>query len=122
MPGDLFVIVRSAADPGFERAGADLWREEVVAVPDAVLGSRRVVPTLDGDVEVTVPPGTQPGAVLRLTGKGLPEFGGRARGDLFLRVRVRVPERPSAEERALYERLRALGETAATRSSRRTRR
>ncbi len=109
VPGDLFVIVRSAPDPRFERAGADLWREEILAIPEAVLGTRRNVPTLHGQVEVTIPQGTQPDAVLRLAGKGLPEFGGRGHGDLFLRLRVEVPRRLNAKERQLYEALRELG-------------
>lgn len=109
MPGDLYVIIHSAADPRFERANAELWRTETVAVADAVLGAKLKVPTLDGaPVTVTVEPGTQPDTILRLRGKGLPEFGRRGRGDLLVRLRVRVPERPSAEERALYERLRGL--------------
>jgi molecular chaperone DnaJ len=109
VPGDLFVIVRSAPDSRFERAGADLWREETVTIPEAVLGTRRTVPTLEGQVEVTIPQGTQPDSVLRLGGKGLPEFGGRAQGDLFLRMRVHVPHRLTAKERELYEVLRGLG-------------
>ncbi len=108
-PGDLFVVVHSAPDPRFERHGADLWRVETISVADAVLGARVDVPTLDGRATVTIPPGTQPDAVLRLRGKGLPEFGGGRRGDLNLRVRLRVPDRLSKEERELYERLRALG-------------
>ncbi len=111
VPGDLFVIVRSAPDARFERAGADLWREETLTVPEAVLGTRRKVPTIEGQLEVTIPQGSQPDAVLRLAGKGLPEFGGRAQGDLFLRLRVQVPHRLSAKERELYEALRALGES-----------
>ena len=118
LPGDLFVIVRSAPDARFERAGADLWRQEIVSVPEAALGTRRTVPTLDGSVEVTIPPGTQPDSVLRLAGKGLPEFGGRARGDLYLRLRVRVPEHLSAKERELYEQLQALGGTGTQRRPR----
>jgi molecular chaperone DnaJ len=109
MPGDLFVIVHSVEDSRFERANAELWRTETVNVADAVLGTKLKVPTLDGaPVTVTVEPGTQPDTILRLRGKGLPEFGRRGRGDLLVRLRVRVPERPSAEERALYERLRGL--------------
>jgi molecular chaperone DnaJ len=109
MPGDLFVIVHSAVDPRFERANAELWRTETVGVADAVLGTKLKVPTLEGaPVTVSVEPGTQPDTILRLRGKGLPEFGRRGRGDLLVRLRVRVPERPSAEERALYERLRGL--------------
>jgi molecular chaperone DnaJ len=107
-PGDLFVVVRSTPDPRFERRGADLWREETIPVVDATLGTTLDVPTLDGSTTVTMPPGTQPDTVLRLRSKGLPEFGDSRRGDLYLRVRVHIPDRLSAEERTLYERLRTL--------------
>ena len=106
-PGDLYVIVASAPDVRFVRDGADLWRSETLAVADAVLGTTLKAPTLDGAVEVTVPPGTQPGEVLRLRGKGLPVFGARGHGDLNLRIEVKIPERLTAEERVLYEKLRA---------------
>ncbi len=106
VPGDLFVVVRAATDPRFERHGADLWRTETIDVPGAVLGTRLQVPTLEGAAAVTIPPGTQPGTVLRLRGKGLPEFGERTRGDLYVRIQVQVPRRLSSEERELYERLR----------------
>jgi molecular chaperone DnaJ len=109
LPGDLLVVVRSRPDPRFERRGADLWRAEAVSVIDAVLGAMRQVPTLEGSATVTIPAGTQPDTVLRLHGKGLPEFGGRQRGDLYVVVRVWVPDQLSAKERKLYERLRALG-------------
>jgi molecular chaperone DnaJ len=66
------------------------------------------IPTLDGPVTVSIPAGTQPGAVLRLRGKGLPEFGMKKRGDLYLRVLVQVPEKLSSEERKLYESLRTF--------------
>jgi molecular chaperone DnaJ len=105
-PGDLFVVVRTASDPRFERRGADLWRTETLAVPDAVLGTRVDIPTLDGSVSMAVPSGTQPDTVLRLRGKGLPHFGGPGRGDLKVLVRVKIPDRISRAERDLYERLR----------------
>jgi len=108
-PGDLYVVVTSAPDARFERAGADLWRRETLDVADAVLGTRLQVPTLAGKVDVRVPAGTQPDEVLRLRGKGLPVFGGDGRGDIMLRIQVYIPEHPSAEELALYEQLRALG-------------
>ncbi len=107
-PGDLYAVVRVAADPRFERRGADLWRSESVPVHDAVLGTRLVVPTLEGSAEVAVPPGTQPGSVLRLRGKGLSRLGGGRRGDLHVQILVGIPEAPSREERELYERLRGL--------------
>lgn len=108
-PGDLYVVVRSIPDPRFVRDGADLWRSETISVADAVLGTELTVPTLDGNATARVPAGTQPDTVLRLKGKGLPEFGGHARGDLYLRIKVEIPEKPGREERALYERLRELG-------------
>ncbi len=106
--GDLFVVVRARTDPRFERAGADLLRREMISVTDAVLGATLEVPTLNGSASVSIPPGTQPGAVLRLKGKGLPEFGSARHGELYLRIEVRVPERLSREERELYQRLRAI--------------
>lgn len=111
--GDLFVIVRSAEDPRFDRVGVDLWRRETVGVVDAVLGTRLKVPTLDGEVEVKLPAGTQADEVLRLRGKGLPMYGGAGRGDLKLSIQVYIPDKPSAEEKVLYEQLRALGQTSA---------
>jgi len=107
--GDLFVVIRTAPDPRFERRGADLWRGETIEVAEAVLGTKLSAPTLDGSVTAKVPAGTQPDTVLRLRGKGLPHFGGAGRGDLFLHIQVRIPEKLSAEEKALYDRLRALG-------------
>ena len=98
----------TATDPPRAGRGADLWREEIVFVADAALGSTLTVPTLEGKTAVKLPPGTQPDAALRLRGKGLPRFRGQGRGDLFIRLRVQVPEKLSREEKELYERLRSL--------------
>jgi molecular chaperone DnaJ len=106
--GDLLVVVRTAPDGRFQRDGADLWRLHEIDVADAVLGAELGVPTLNGSITVKVPPGTQPDSQLRLRGKGLPRFGTRGRGDLYVRLAVRVPEHVTAEERRLWERLRAL--------------
>ena len=106
--GDMFVVVRTNYDPRFERSGADLLREETIPLTDAVLGATLQVPTLDGSANVTIPPGTQPDAVLRLKGKGLPEFGNGRHGEMYLRITVHVPEKLSREERDLYEQLRAI--------------
>jgi molecular chaperone DnaJ len=106
--GDLFVIIRTRPDVRFHRRGADLWHGETIEVIDAVLGVKLDVLTLAGPLSVTIPPGTQPDTVLRLHNRGLPEFGGAARGDLYIRVQVHVPERLSAEERKIYEQLRGV--------------
>jgi molecular chaperone DnaJ len=105
-PGDLFVVIRTADDPRFERHGRDLYRVETVDVVDAVLGTSIDVVTLDGRVTAKVAPGTQPDTVLRLRGKGLPQFGGGARGDLYLRLQVHIPQRLSDRQRRLFEQLR----------------
>jgi molecular chaperone DnaJ len=106
-PGDLFAVIRTQEDPRFERHGRDLYRVETIDAVDAVLGTSIAVPTLDGEVTVKVPAGTQPGTMLRLRGKGLPGFGGGGRGHLILSLQVRVPTRLTDEERRLYEQLRA---------------
>lgn len=106
--GDLYVVLRTRPDPRFERAGADLLRQETIALTDAVLGTTLDVPTLDGSASVTIPPGVQPGAVLRVKGKGLPQFGNGHHGELYLRIEVKIPEKLSRDERALYEQLRAI--------------
>lgn len=104
--GDLFVVVHTLPAPRFERDGADLWCAQDLSVADAALGAELRVAKLDGEATVTVPAGTQPDTLLRLRGKGLPHFGQPGRGDLLLRLRVRVPQKLSAEERRLYEHLR----------------
>ena len=107
-PGDLLVAIHTAPDTRFERHGANLWRGERVSVADAALGAEITAPTLEKDVNVHVPAGTQPGAVLRIRGKGLPTTGRSGRGDLLLRIDVVVPTKLSDEERLLYEQLRGL--------------
>jgi molecular chaperone DnaJ len=106
--GDLLVVVNSQRDARFDRSGATLQRRETIALTEAVLGTTRTVPTLGGSVHVTIPPGTQPGTVLRLKGKGLPEFGSDRNGEMYLQIKVQVPEKLSREERKLYEQLRDL--------------
>lgn len=105
-PGDLFVIIRSRPDSRFRRQGADLWREETVELVDAVLGITLMVPTLDGEVEVMIPSGTQPDAVLRLRNKGLPQFGRDSSGDLNLKISIQIPTDLSPAEHKLYKKLR----------------
>jgi molecular chaperone DnaJ len=106
--GDLFVVARSRSDPRFERAGPDLWRQETVSLTDAVLGAALQVPTLNGSVKLSMPAGTQPGAVFRLKGKGLSEFGSERRGEMYVRVEVQIPQQLSRDERQLYELLRSI--------------
>jgi len=106
--GDLYVVVRTGSDPRFERAGAQLWRSELIGIADAALGTTVKVPTLNGTTEVKVPPGTQPDTILRLRGLGLPYAGSHRRGDMLVRMQVKIPEKLSADERRLFEQLRDI--------------
>lgn len=108
LSGDLYVIVHTRPDPRFERLGADLWRNETITITDAVLGTQIDLPTLDGTIKVKVPAGTQHNEVLRVRNKGLPHFSSDLRGDLKIRIRVKIPRKLSSEEQVLYEQLRSL--------------
>jgi molecular chaperone DnaJ len=106
-PGDLYVLVRVTPDERFVRDGNDLVTVIDVAAPQAALGARVTVPTLDGDEELEIEPGTQPGSVVTLRGKGMPSLRRGRRGDQRVVVNVTVPRRLSAEQRELLERFAA---------------
>jgi len=108
LPGDLFVVLRIAPDPRFERRGIDLWQEVTLPVEDGVLGTTVAVPTVHAPVPLTIPAGIQPGTVVCLRQYGLPEFGSERRGDMYVRVQLQIPAHLSPAERAAYEQLRAL--------------
>ena len=107
LPGDAYVSIRTRADPRFTRAGADLRHDLHVQAPDAALGVTMAVPVPGGQARVRVPPGTQPGSVLRVGGMGLPRYGGHGRGSLNLTVILDIPRQLSSRQRQLYEQLRA---------------
>ncbi len=107
-PGDLYLRVRFAAHPDFRVDGADLYLDLAVAPWEAVLGANVTVPTLDGAMTGKIPAGVNAGAKIRLRGRGLPAGKEGTRGDLYLVVEVRVPDRVTPEERELWERLRQI--------------
>jgi molecular chaperone DnaJ len=117
--GDLYVEVHLVDHELYERDGRDLVAEVAVPVTQAALGGTLTVPTVDGrEVEVQVPPGTQPGAVLTVRREGLPGQGGGRRGDLRLIVRVEVPTDLDADQRHLLVQLADLrGEALASRGT-----
>ncbi len=104
-PGDAIVVIQEEKHPVFERRGDDLYLELPISFPDAALGADVEVPTLDGRAVVEIRPGTQPGKVLRLRGKGLPHLNGYGRGDLLVKLLVWVPEKLSERDRQLLEEL-----------------
>jgi molecular chaperone DnaJ len=108
--GNVFVVVRVRLDPRFVRDGDDLHTALRLTMTDAALGTTATVATLAGDLELEVPPGTQPGEVLVLAGEGMPSLRGSRRGSLYLRLDVAVPTALDAEQRRLLEDIdRSLG-------------
>ena len=108
VPGDIQVFIEVEQDKDFVRQDSDLIYNLLIDVPTAILGGSVEVPTLDGKVKLKIDPGTQPGKVLRLRGKGLPAVQGYGygNGDIIVNVAVYIPETLSREEREAVERLR----------------
>jgi molecular chaperone DnaJ len=105
-PGDLYVLVSVAQDERFLRDGSDLVTVVDVPAPAAALGSSVTVPTLDGDEEVQVKAGTQPGTVVTLRGRGMPTIGRGRRGDQRVVLNVVIPRNLSERQRELLGELR----------------
>jgi molecular chaperone DnaJ len=103
-PGDLYVLVMVEPDPRFERHGEDLVTRLDVPFTQAALGGRMPVATLEGDEEIDLDAGSQPGKVLRLRGRGLPALRGRGRGDLHVVLNVMIPGNLTDEQRDLLRR------------------
>jgi curved DNA-binding protein len=102
--GDLYLRVRLAKHPDFEVEDHNLIHDAELAPWEAVLGTSLSVPTLDGRVNIKIPPGTQSGQKLRVRGRGLPLIGG-GHGDLIVVARVEVPTKVTDAERKLWEQL-----------------
>ena len=109
--GDLYLRVRVAPDPRFERRGDDLHVELPVDLFTAILGGEVRVPTLSGDVMLTVPSGTQNGRVFRLRGKGMPRLQkSEEHGDLYAKVNVKLPTKLTPRQRELVEKLQHMAQ------------
>ena len=107
--GDLYLKVKVAPDPRFERKGDHLYVTVPVDLYTAVLGGEVRVPTLTGDVKLKIPPGSQNGQTFRLRGKGMPRLRRPAEhGDLYVRLDVRLPTKLTPKQRQLFEELRRL--------------
>ncbi len=103
VPGDLLIVIQEEPDKELIRDENDLVYNLLLSVPTAALGGAVEIPTLDGKVKVKIDAGTQPGKVLRLRGKGLPDVNGYGRGDLLVNVSVYIPETLSRDEKKALE-------------------
>lgn len=105
VPGDLLILVEEEAHPELIRDENDLIYNLLLTFPTAALGGAVEIPTIDGKVKVKIEPGTQPGKVLRLRGKGLPSVNGYGTGDLLVNISIYVPETLSKEEKSTLEKM-----------------
>ncbi len=108
-PGDLILRVAVGEDPHFTRKGSDLYTRVTVDMATAALGGKASVRTLTGEAVLKIPPGTQPGTVLRLRRQGAPRLGGDREGDLFVTVDVTIPRKLTARQKELLRQLGGKG-------------
>ncbi len=104
-PGDLYINIHVKPHPELTRQGYDVYYDLALNFAQAALGDEVEVPTLEGPTVIHIPPGTQPGEVLVLRGRGIPRLDGRGRGDQVIRVQVEVPRRLTEEQRRLLSEL-----------------
>jgi molecular chaperone DnaJ len=104
-PGDLYVLVSVTEDERFVREGSDLVTAVNLSVAQAAIGTMLSVPTLEGEEEIEVPPGTQPGTVVTLKARGMPTLGRARRGDQRIVLNVIVPRNLRDDQREMLERL-----------------
>jgi DnaJ-class molecular chaperone len=110
--GDLLLIVRLLEDSRYTRKGDDLYLDVPVSIYSLVLGGEAAIPTMSGDVTMTIPAGTQNNQTMRLSGKGLARASGGA-GDLYVKLQGTLPSPLTEKERALFRRLAELRSSAA---------
>lgn len=104
-PGDLYVFLTVKNDKKFKRDGSDIYSQARISYVDAILGTEVKVDTVDGEVELKIPAGTQPETVNRLAEKGVPKLGGKGRGDHFVTIKVDIPTSISSSDRELLLKL-----------------
>ena len=107
--GDLLIMIQEETHPELMRDGNDLLYNLHISIPQAALGSMVEIPTVEGKAKIKIDPGTQPGKILRLRNKGLPDVDGYHKGDLLVSINVWIPKQLSKEESRLLEK---FGESA----------
>jgi molecular chaperone DnaJ len=104
--GDLYVLVHVEAHPDFTRRGDDIVTEVALRFDQFALGDKVPVKTIEGEVDMKVPAGTQPGEVFRIRGKGIPKLGRFGRGDQLVKTSIVIPRHLSSEAKRQIESLR----------------
>ncbi len=106
--GDLYIKVSVRPSKKFERKGYDIISARNISISQAVLGAKIDIVTLDGDVAMTIPPGTQSGTVLRIKAKGVPTLHDKSRGDHLVKVTIDIPKKLNKKQRKFFEELSEL--------------
>ena len=104
--GDLIVRIHVKPHEKFKRDGSDLFYDANISMIDATLGKTIIVYTLEGTEKITVEQGTQPNSIIKLKGKGLPNNGGRGRGDQYVRFVVNIPSKLDKQQKKILEEFR----------------
>lgn len=102
---DFDLLVEVKPHETFHRDGYDIFVDREISFPDAALGTVIQIPTVDGQIDLRIHPGTQPGSLVRLRGRGIPHVRGSGRGDEYVRIHVKVPTKLNREEREILENL-----------------
>lgn len=109
-PGDLYIVLKVEEKEGFERRGDDVISEATISMTEAALGTRVKVNTLEGDVKMKVPTGTQPGDILRLPDKGLKRRRGSGYGDQLVKIDVKIPDDLTKKQKKMLKEFRSIEE------------
>jgi curved DNA-binding protein len=105
-PGDLFIQAKVIKDPVYSVEDYNLHMTHELKLTEAILGTRISVPTLDDKkLSLKIPPGTKPGTKMRMSGRGLPHMKGNRKGDLFVKIQIKMPKQLTAEQKRLIEKL-----------------
>ena len=108
-PGDLYIAIHIRDHEQFEREGDDIYIDHEIPFTTATLGGKTQVPGIEKSVSVTVPAGTKDSTVLRLKDKGFYKLNSEKRGNQLVRVKIKVPKRPTKKQKELLEQLKATG-------------
>jgi DnaJ-class molecular chaperone len=107
--GDFILSINVQPHDVFDRDGSDLHVRVAIPFSTAVLGGNIAVPVIHGETKIKIRPGTQSGSIIRLRGKGAPTLRGRGHGDLYIRLNVAIPEKPSREQKKKIEEMKGEG-------------
>jgi molecular chaperone DnaJ len=103
--GDLMVVIKEEEHPLLERDGNDIIYHLYLSVPQAIIGDTVEIPTIESRVKIKIDAGTQPGKILRLRGKGVPDVNGYGKGDLLVAINIWMPKNISSDEKKMMEKL-----------------